>query len=1150
MSNFKYITNTVADIFWNCVHSNIKASGSSAGFANFLQVYSDNIEFVRQTLDYGLITAIAILDRPPVDVNKYSKKLQRNMRWGVEKEYLEKYSDYTSGYIMSAEKVTSSMFMKLNKLLVQPQSYRETKIGVCFGHIEVQDIEQEIKRLNTSIWAEYPYSCLEFKFPSIPGDYSLVLMQPIKGLMEKFRHIDTGIKDSALPIGIMGFINDARIYHHLLQYSALKERNVPNFGLLGDLSLLDYKEPLEITDKGVKGNNSSIEFIKFMGKIDQYFNTIKGNMSDIQDAFLERPALFTNGWEPAVNILSQIGFKTNISDKSKAMIEKNKKRFQHLMIPMFPVDGHKALAYYHKGEYICDETVTYKGLTISKGDKCEITPAWHRVRKESPIKVEYDAHHKIKNKVKANIDKGYLVFIVDTPVGRVKFREHNISEIDTFITAFKPPVIDDIYAQYPELVNSWGKKLIKMCPKMVSNPKFAYQVDYVARAAMKNNVLFALDMGLGKTVSAAAWAKIRGYHRVLVVAPTGLVENWAQELGEFGFNFKRLLSYDDLFALKTEKRNKIKLSETTFYITSYDFISATGAKVYDTWTCHKENKAGDIIHIVDNINTERCPICNCQNIPLRKQCPSCMAESPKWSGFYCSKCGYSTTSYTTGSGRAPVYKRIKKLFNCIIVDEAQMAKSGNTQRGVAVHALRAKSRAILSGTPMKGYITDLYHNVAWLLGWYNPMFPYRYHGGMGEFSQKFGTFKTREVVNNQDERIKINKGMIPEVSNVNHLIRMLSPFMIRKLKKNVMTSLLPKKIHKIVMPLNKEHADFYEKYDTFIGDNINRHLNYAKATGTNPNTSIIAGYLWMLRIAATCPIDYKHLHRDGYPKEFYYSASWEKIDKIVEIAREVGNRGEKMVIFTGLQNMVGVIKKALSKENITHMNITATCPAKNRVGQVNMFNHNDVTVLITTIGILNHGFTITGANNCVITDIDWTPETTLQAEDRLHRPGQEKEVNVYYLLGDGTIDMRMLEIATEKESAISHSIDGVLTHGIDVSKAGDENNFIKIAKSIAASRYVAPISIELPVAEDEKLPVAETIGVGSTFVGACPIVADAEVMSHNIQVATANSNGAMMKIDQIAMDFYKDMELSEKKKRTRIIRKKKDHENGQIVLSF
>lgn len=90
---------------------------------------------------------------------------------------------------------------------------------------------------------------------------------------------------------------------------------------------------------------------------------------------------------------------------------------------------------------------------------------------------------------------------------------------------------------------------------------------------------------------------------------------------------------------------------------------------------------------------------------------------------------------------------------------------------------------------------------------------------------------------------------------------------------------------------------------------------------------------------------------------------------------------------------------------------------KKRNGVAREFEAGGHTVLLAGTGTLNRGMTINGANHVIIMNTEWSPETTLQAEDRCHRLGQTKDVYVHYILSAGTVEEQMWELIHAKEAA-------------------------------------------------------------------------------------------------------------------------------------
>jgi hypothetical protein len=100
-------------------------------------------------------------------------------------------------------------------------------------------------------------------------------------------------------------------------------------------------------------------------------------------------------------------------------------------------------------------------------------------------------------------------------------------------------------------------------------------------------------------------------------------------------------------------------------------------------------------------------------------------------------------------------------------------------------------------------------------------------------------------------------------------------------------------------------------------------------------------------------------------------------------------------------------------------------PTKKRFGLIQEFSRDPALhCIVASLNCLNRGYTITAANHVLLVDLEYSPEATDQAGDRVHRPGQTKPVYVQVLLSRDTIDQIMWEVVTQKAEAIRHAIDG------------------------------------------------------------------------------------------------------------------------------
>ena len=86
--------------------------------------------------------------------------------------------------------------------------------------------------------------------------------------------------------------------------------------------------------------------------------------------------------------------------------------------------------------------------------------------------------------------------------------------------------------------------------------------------------------------------------------------------------------------------------------------------------------------------------------------------------------------------------------------------------------------------------------------------------------------------------------------------------------------------------------------------------------------------------------------------------------------------------------------------------------------------HDGPQLIICSLKAASQGITLTRASNVAFLELDWTPARHAQAEDRLHRIGQESAVNTWYLLAPDTIDEAMSEVLERKKALIGSITDG------------------------------------------------------------------------------------------------------------------------------
>lgn len=528
-----------------------------------------------------------------------------------------------------------------------------------------------------------------------------------------------------------------------------------------------------------------------------------------------------------------------------------------------------------------------------------------------------------------------------------------------------------------------------------------------------------------------------------------------------------------------------------FYVTSYQDVSlGDHMGVFDAWDHDHYDKDGEYIETIRGNRGARCNghRCSGKRKMAVKECPIC---GNNWTGQgdgggrVCRRCGYRAwtmgkypveslpldrsvkarkkmieirksirmssdvlkgTALDSTVRQWPMYKRMKAhLFGAVILDEAQDAKSRSALRGSAARAFRSNGRAILTGTWMKGYVIDLFFTAGWLCGFGSPLWPFNYNGGPPKFLKKFGTYQyvTRQFAETLEEG---RRKLIPSVSNLNLLWKLLAAISIRRLKDDFLDDLPEKHVHYLwVDPADysEHHEAILQQVMSEVSDVCKREMRKQK-----PNMQAISAALWWGRYATSCPNKYGAIHFAGgfghmvsgdsgegrkkavlsamhienqYLKPLpghEVSYDFAQVQKALELIKEIQEKGEKVVVFTSLIGLYETMKYAMASEFVPFMEI-GNASTKKRNEIVRAFEASNKTVLLSATRKLNRGLTITKANHVIILNLEWSPEDTLQAEDRIHRPGQTKECHIYYVLAEGgmSMDTRMEELVYAKHQA-------------------------------------------------------------------------------------------------------------------------------------
>jgi SWI/SNF-related matrix-associated actin-dependent regulator 1 of chromatin subfamily A len=231
--------------------------------------------------------------------------------------------------------------------------------------------------------------------------------------------------------------------------------------------------------------------------------------------------------------------------------------------------------------------------------------------------------------------------------------------------------------------------------------------------------------------------------------------------------------------------------------------------------------------------------------------------------------------------------------------------------------------------------------------------------------------------------------------NLYGLHESLKPFMLRRLKKDVLKD-LPAKTNTPLFVSITNSAEYKQAENHFLswlreksGDEAAMNASRAEIiTRMNALRQLAASG----KVAPVC--DWLKPCTDGQGKVIVFSSFLEPLESLKKCKPE-------SVIYTGADS------------------------SQDRQVMVDKFQHtSDVCYFLGTVGAAGVGITLTAASRVAFLDLPWTPGGKVQAEDRAHRIGQTKPVEIVNVLARGTIDERMLQLLSDKEFIIAQAIDG------------------------------------------------------------------------------------------------------------------------------
>lgn len=316
------------------------------------------------------------------------------------------------------------------------------------------------------------------------------------------------------------------------------------------------------------------------------------------------------------------------------------------------------------------------------------------------------------------------------------------------------------------------------------------------------------------------------------------------------------------------------------------------------------------------------------------------------------------------------------MFHYIVLDESQVIKNPGSAVYKAMSRLKGNHRITLTGTPVENSLTDLWTQ----LNFANPGLL----GSLIYFKNEFARPIERDGDVTQEEKLKA----------------LIKPFILRRTKEMVARELPPVWEQMVYCDMTDEQEKVYESEKSAIRNSILGTM--AESERENQAIVVLQG-LMKLRQIANHPL----LAIDDYPE------TSGKFDIVLNDIKSVTTEGHKILIFSSFVKHLNLYAEVLKREGINYSMLTGS--TLNREQVVNDFQndkHRKVFLISLKAGGL--GLNLTAADYVFILDPWWNPAAEMQALNRAHRIGQDKNVFVFRYISAETIEEKIINLQARK----------------------------------------------------------------------------------------------------------------------------------------
>lgn len=332
-----------------------------------------------------------------------------------------------------------------------------------------------------------------------------------------------------------------------------------------------------------------------------------------------------------------------------------------------------------------------------------------------------------------------------------------------------------------------------------------------------------------------------------------------------------------------------------------------------------------------------------------------------------------TVDDSTGEQSAP------EGWGALLLDEAQFVKNTGTRAWSIARAMPARTKIAMTGTPIENNLMELWALLAIVAD------------GLFPSARAFRDLYARPAESGEDPA--------HAAATAARLRRRIRPLMLRRTKELVAAELPAKNDTRVNLPLAAGHRRIY---DTHLQRERQKVLGLLEDMDKNRFT-IFQSLTLLRRLALDAAL---------IDPEAYAGVSSVKRDYLVQQLPDLLEKGHRVLVFSQFTGYLKSISARLAEEGIGHLYLDGS--TRNRAEVIEAFTSGQEPVFLISLKAGGFGLNLTEADHVFIMDPWWNPAAEQQAVDRIHRIGQNKEVHVYRLVAEGTIEEKVMQLKESK----------------------------------------------------------------------------------------------------------------------------------------